>query len=500
MDIVREKTGSLEEKIAEISADIDKSDDSSDSVLSGVIYQKLVASECLLIQAYDHSVQCAGSGIQCSSVGGYTELGPVLYWLNNPSAKWKSKVDIIKSILKFIEGESLPPSQITPCLYAKIVEQAKGDGVIADDGTIYGEGKYEQLDQGWLTSLFYFLYYEYYSAKKHPFGDAPKYKPIPLTANCNQQVSIAIIGDWGTGEFNPDGGMNANKGPAVAVMNAAESLNPDYIIHLGDVYYAGTQGYDGFLSEETTNFLNLWPADRKQDGAKANTSFTLNSNHEMYDGANGYFSVALGAKNTPFNMQKGHSYFALTFDNWVILGLDSGYFASVSSMFMNGSIGGDSGTQANWVKEQFPDFAGKNVIVMTHHTGIANTNDPNKPFKLEDPLWSEITSVVNGTPDYWYWGHLHNGIVYKDNVPGTGSSKMRCVGHGAIPYAEAWGLQPATWSNHLDYFAQTPEPGGKPRARNGFAMITLGKDHAITETFYEVDDGSSTPIPMWPKQ
>src|SRR6266851_5421986 len=49
-------------------------------------------------------------------------------------------------------------------------------------------------------------------------------------------------------------------------------------IHLGDVYYSGTQ------DEESGNFVSDWtPAKR---GA-----LMLNSNHEMYDGANGYFDI-----------------------------------------------------------------------------------------------------------------------------------------------------------------------------------------------------------------
>src|SRR6185295_11208924 len=84
-------------------------------------------------------------------------------------------------------------------------------------------------------------------------------------------VTLALAGDWGTG--NLSSGMIARR---------IASLRPQasYTIHLGDVYYSGTP------QEEEQRFVASWPVGA--DGA-----FALNSNHEMYSGGKGYFSVAL---------------------------------------------------------------------------------------------------------------------------------------------------------------------------------------------------------------
>ena len=65
-------------------------------------------------------------------------------------------------------------------------------------------------------------------------------------------------------------------------------LQPHLTIHLGDVYYAGTE------TEEQQLLVNLWPSGSM--GALA-----LNSNHEMYSGGTPYFNVALGVLSSRYS-------------------------------------------------------------------------------------------------------------------------------------------------------------------------------------------------------
>lgn len=469
----------LQDRLTELSAALDLAPERVEALAGLNMYQRLQASECLLVESYEHSIE-EKTGVPCDTRGGYIELGPVLHWLNYPDSHWQHIIKNIVKILALIEGQPLPPSKITPELYEKIKHQAETVGVVAQDGSIYGENKYEQLDKGWLQAVGYFLYYQLEQSKVHGFGGTPQVVPLESATN---EVRIAIVGDWGTGRFGSDGG------PGVAVINAIQSLDPqpDYLIHLGDVYYAGTQSWPGWPGEEQDNFMNLWPADRRRGQARQNTSFTLNSNHEMYDGANGYFKIALGGTDTPFAMQEMTSYFALTFEPWVILGLDSAYHADPKKMFMAGALGD---VQTKWAGDNFGQLKGKNVIVMTHHNGISFDGSSQEPF------WAEMAEALNGRPDYWYWGHLHNGIVYAETLPSVEGAKVRCVGHGAIPYGKAWGLD---GKSGIDYSATTPLNHGGVRVRNGFAVITLGPGETLREKFYEVEDGSYKAIPVWPK-
>ncbi len=444
--------------------------------LKDKIYPILQASDCLLIEAYKHSLQQSGltppadltSG---STAGGYMELGPVLYWLNNPPTDFIG--DVVKAIvgvLEAIEGP-LPNSKITPGEYANIVNQAETAGVVAPDGTIYGEHTYEQLDPLWLLAFFYFLYYQADHGAIHPFGATPQVFNLPKQ---DGGITVAIVGDWGTGKYDSDGG------PAITVMADIVSLKPDYIVHLGDVYYAGTTW------EESGNFVDLWPK-----AYASGQSFTLNSNHEMYDGANGYFKTALGSR-APFAHQKNTSYFALTYGDWVVIGLDSAYYAAPDKFYMYGGLDGSNGAQAKWVRSHFGARQGKNVIVLTHHNGLDYTGE-----NLESPLWAEVVGAVGGDgPAYWYWGHIHDGIVYSDECKAGSAVKVRCVGHGAIPFGTAWGLEPLP-NPRVEYFAHT-SIDGSIKVRNGFATITFTNDGGLTENFYETTGTPGKPKQVWP--
>ena len=52
------------------------------------------------------------------------------------------------------------------------------------------------------------------------------------------------------------------------------SKNPDYVIHLGDTYYAGT-------AAECQASLDMWPLRDAQNNPVPFKSFALNGNHEM---------------------------------------------------------------------------------------------------------------------------------------------------------------------------------------------------------------------------
>jgi hypothetical protein len=57
----------------------------------------------------------------------------------------------------------------------------------------------------------------------------------------------------------------------------------------------------------------------------------------MYSGGIGYFNDLLG--NARFAAQQGLRYFALTNDHWLIIGLDTAYFAYYQSLlYEEGSL------------------------------------------------------------------------------------------------------------------------------------------------------------------
>jgi hypothetical protein len=330
-------------------------------------------------------------------------------------------------------------------------------GVVLDvgaDGVIWGTGKYEQLDPGWLEAFAAFV--ESLIAGKHPFMAEPQLVPIPDT------VTIALTGDWGTGDWR----TAANPAPSTDVRTHMTFLEPEITIHLGDVYYAGTSDQEQHL------LVKLWPA-----GSKG--SFALNSNHEMYSGAKPYFQAIA---NPPFAQQRGTSYFALENSNWVIVGLDSAHFADDLSLYKEGALGPAGGTTQLQFLEQMV-ATGKKVIVLTHHNGLAE--DGSSATSLFDQVMSGFPA--NQGPAYWYWGHVHAAVIYRNQDPVGRNVACRCCGHGGLPWGAAAELEKAL---NVEWYEKRSanDPDIPQRILNGFAILRL-EGSTISETFYDENGG-----------
>jgi|GEM_PF-4314082 len=306
---------------------------------------------------------------------------------------------------------------------------------------IVGFHQYEDLDASWIASLWNRL-----TRSKVPFPTAKLVTdvvyPVP------DELTIAIAGDWGTG--NPSSSNIAKQ---------IQALNPDYTIHLGDVYYSGTE------SEERTRFVDPWPAGKVG-------SLALNSNHEMYSGGHGYFGVALADKK--FRTQHGYSYFALTNRTWLIIGLDSAHGSS--GMYGDGVL---NDQQLQWLSALVKSDVArsgsglKNVLVLTHHEGIEMDGK-------RTGLFSQVTSALGEGPHRWYWGHVHSVAAFKPIDVVGAQLRARLVGHGGVPYAPD-PLTPAiSWTEN----ALADDPQIKSRARNGFALLRFTAD-GLEETFYD---------------
>lgn len=302
---------------------------------------------------------------------------------------------------------------------------------VMDDGTLLGCRKWELLDPQWGEALVEWF--------EHLLNRAPwAAKPNHIAMLDNASLNIA--GDWGTGEYI-----------AAKVAKAMSAMPADYTVHLGDVYYAGSS------PDELRDFAS-WPAGTRGQ-------FTLNSNHEMYNGAFGYFQE-LGLR---FPLQQGTSYFSLYNQNWLILGLDTAYWSEKFNLYMDGALGD---AQTAWLKEVTAGWQGK-ILLLSHHQGYAMDGS------AKTPLYQEVAAALGRDPDYWYWGHLHNVICYQPQ----GKLLARCVGHGAIPYGPAKALDgkpEVAWAETRSADdSQYPE-----RVLNGFVRLELNGD-ALTETFYD---------------
>lgn len=432
---------------------------------------------------------------------GSVEYGILPYWAKNPTKipDHKDIPEFVLDLIKFLrEVDLIPEPTITDADYAILLQAVDHQTAIAPDGTLYGTGPFEQLNPKWLEALSNSVLVEY-DYKKHPFfadlDNKGCQKPAILDI-APGTMTFAVTGDWGTGAAD-----------AIAVRDAAMTKAPDYLIHLGDVYYTGTpSASDGKFffgpNNEVANLIDFWPKPMRPG-----RSFTMNSNHEMYPGGWGLFCDTL--KDPTFLHQKGRSYFMLENEYWQIFGLDSAY-CSPDFLYMYGALNDE---QIAFVhKHRNSD---KKWILMTHHTPYDVTGREEEIYKgtdksgkaIEVSLLQQVTQAFrldDGTdrlPDYWYFGHIHDGIVYtqKDGC------NMRCAGHASMPYGAPWVLTvPGTKPpfntpekkkciiKGVEFFACTPKKPDCPagQVKNGFMTFTLDRDR-ISEAYYD-SEGACT--------
>lgn len=330
---------------------------------------------------------------------------------------------------------------------------------VGPDGAIWGTGKWEQLDPGWVEAFAVFLESLLpIFGGKHPFVDKPATIEIP------DQAQIAMAGDWGTGDWRTP----RNPAASTDVRKHMGLLKPDVTIHLGDVYYAGTS------DEEQHLLTQLWPVG-------SSGSLALNSNHEMYSGSKPYFKAIA---NAPFEKQIGCSYFSLENKNWIIVGLDSAYFSDENSLYINGVLfsGGKPTPQSEFLlqKGAEADASGKKIIVLTHHNGLDETGT------TTNTLFEQVMGAFpSGGPAYWYWGHVHAAAVYKPH--GLAGTLCRCCGHGALPWGQSSDLANSAnveWYEHRS----AGDPDISQRVFNGFAVLRLDGPN-VHEYFYDENGG-----------
>ena len=244
-------------------------------------------------------------------------------------------------------------------------------------------------------------------------------------ADGGQIFKLSIAGDWGTGT------REAND-----VARGMKNFDPDYTIHLGDVYYVGDKNEinENCLGQSAGGYDGVtWPTGKLG-------SFAMNGNHEMYANGDAYFDNFIPTLGIPSSQDKKQlaSFFCLENDTWRIVGLDTGY-NSTGVPILGGipllnkipGIGADCKLEKEllqWlvttvkVKER-----PKATIVLTHHQYYsAFEGGYTKPAKQLAELFGKQELI-------WIWGHEHRFAIYDKFADGAMPAYGRCVGHGGMP-------------------------------------------------------------------
>jgi hypothetical protein len=269
--------------------------------------------------------------------------------------------------------------------------------------------------------------------KKHPFRDYTTKGKGTGIYQIDDRVKISMAGDWGTGTDE-----------AKTVAEAMKKSEPDFTIHLGDVYYVGDDNEvrENFLGEKTSPYKPVkWVM-----GSKG--SFALNGNHEMYAEGNGYWRMVLPRmgltkRGSEWGSGQWASFFCLENKHWRIIGLDTGYN---STRFDWGKL--PVFQRSKWLRKTTwfkptctipkpllewlesavnPDADKRGIILLSHH-------GPHSAFQDWYQIPSKQLASLIHRPVLWIWGHEHKLAIYdKFSVKDGIATYGRCIGHGGMP-------------------------------------------------------------------
>lgn len=293
---------------------------------------------------------------------------------------------------------------------------------------------------------------------KPPFKPATDRSKITIPDRC----TIAILGDWG-----------ADNDHAQRLALLVQQSHPDYVIHLGDIYYSGTE-------HECRKFLENWPLKDAAGAPIRGRSFALNGNHEMYSEGRYYFSTVLDG----FGQEA--SYFSLANSRWQFFGLDTAY---VPFLISGGSVDTSLKPQWDFLVSEINAHPEKKNVLLSH-------NQPVSAFVKETaagaPLRAEYDRLIGATrPDAvygWIFGHEHRCTVYDDSAL---PYKARLLGNGAIPHDPQTETAPETLkgiSGTKFVAANHARFDNGPLAICTFALLTVDGDRILID--YINEDGS----------
>ena len=279
------------------------------------------------------------------------------------------------------------------------------------------ELRYGTCDPLWTIALAVYL------AWKASLGPVPyvRYSSlndfvIPLPDK--PDLVIGVIADWGTGLDD-----------AKWLLSEVMKKTPDVLIHVGDVYYAGTA--DAFRN----NFLDLINA-----AAPNIPVYTLSGNHDMYAGGDPFYWVLTQLNATPAlkPYQQEASYFCLRSANWQILAMDTGLH-DCDPCTVTTNVTFLDPKEADWHVDKLSNAGGRQTILLSHHQPFTAFGDgigqgpSGKPLAYNPKLYSVFGSFLSNIA-LWLWGHEHNFEFFNAYL---GLKKGRCVGASAIPCFEA---------------------------------------------------------------
>jgi len=265
-------------------------------------------------------------------------------------------------------------------------------------------GKFSDCDPRYAEAAEKYAEYFLTQQKEIPYIPYKNLSDFIIEGKLPAKAKIAILGDWGTGQD-----------AAKLVLRQIANKNPDVVIHLGDIYYAGTE------FEMNTYFLQIWQQVLNLgDKLDRIPTYTLAGNHDMYSGGGPYYDLLK-------KLGQPASYFCLRNANWQFVAMDTGYNDH------NPAGGGDGATflqspEVTWLADKVNNAGGRNTVLLSHHQ-LFTAFDSIDCNEINLRLYPQVSSLLSKIA-LWIWGHEHDFVLY-DSYKGL--ARSCCLGHGAFP-------------------------------------------------------------------
>jgi 3',5'-cyclic AMP phosphodiesterase CpdA len=249
--------------------------------------------------------------------------------------------------------------------------------------------------------------------KTIPYRRYEKLDDFVIDGRLPIKAVVALIADWGTGQEG-----------AKKLLACVAARNPDVAIHLGDVYYSGTQheveNYFYAIWQKVLGIPKVAWGSRLTDTTPRPATFHLPGNHDMYAGGQTYYTV-IDMLGQPA------SYFCLRNKYWQFLAMDTGLHDANPSKEGDATFLEDS--EVAWLRDKVNNAEGRKTILLSHHPLFTAYGKIGKA-PVNQTLLSQLHDFLPKITA-WFWGHEHNLVIYKKYLDVNG----RCIGHGAFPVA-----------------------------------------------------------------
>ena len=286
----------------------------------------------------------------------------------------------------------------------------------------------------------------------------------PAVIEIASDARVALLSDWGTG-----------RPTARAVLQDLAQRQPDVLVHLGDIYYAGT------AAECERNFRQPITAELRAGGRNP-AVYTLSGNHDMYSGGEGYYGLIDHLNDGPARQRA--SYFCLRSADrrWQFLAMDTGLHAY--DPFERRPLTRLERDEEEWLLARIAEFEGQTVL-LSHHplfSALARIG-PGGPDPWNPNLLASFRRLAaSGRIAAWFWGHEHTMALY---APYVGLARGRCIGCGAIPMFVADRLYEPLAGLRDSPALLPPRLGNDGTVQDhGYAVVTLEPTSGVARAEY----------------